>query len=193
MTDVEKGLEAQIRNIEKTYGKTMAEWTELVRASGKTKHGEILALLKSDYGMTHGNANRVALIAREADAASMVKKAEEQGSDPVTELYSGTKAGLRPIHDKLMAAIQAFGSDIEIAPKKGYLSIRRKKQFCMIQPSTATRQDVGLILKDTPAAERLELSGSFNAMFTHRVRLSTPDDVDGQLTDWLKQAYNQAG
>jgi len=193
MSSVDEGLEAQIRNIEQQYGKPLGEWIALVKESGLTKHTEIVAMLKSRFGMSHGSAHRVALKAREADAASMVKAAVASGRDLVSELYSGKKADLKPLHDALMTAITAFGDDIELAPKKGYVSLRRKKQFAMIQPTTATRIDLGLILKDVPATERLESAASFNALFTHRVRVNTIDDVDAQVVAWLKQAYNLAG
>jgi hypothetical protein len=193
MSTIDEGLEAQIRNIEQQYGKPLDEWIALIRESGLTKHTDIVALLKSQYGMSHGSAHRVALKAREADAASLVKAAEASGRDPVSELYSGKKAGLKPLHDALMTAITAFGDDIELAPKKGYVSLRRKKQFAMIQPTTATRIDLGLILKEIPTTERLESAASFNALFTHRVRVNTIDDVDAQVITWLKQAYDLAG
>ncbi len=193
MSTVDEGLEAQIRNIEQRYGKPLSEWVALVKESGLTKHTDMVAMLKSQYGMSHGSAHRVALKAREADAASIVKAAEASGRDPVAELYSGKKASLKPLHDALMAVITTFGDDIELAPKKGYLSLRRKKQFAMIQPTTATRIDIGLILKDVPTTERLESAASFNALFTHRVRVNTIDDVDAQVIAWLKQAYDLAG
>ncbi len=168
MSTADEGLEAQIRNIEQRYGKPLGEWIALVKESGLTKHTDIVAMLKSQYGMSHGSAHRVALKAREAEAS---------GRDPVSELYSGKKASLKPLHDALMAVITTFGDDIEQAPKKGYLSLRRKKQFAMIQPTT----------------ERLESAASFNALFTHRVRVNTIDDVDAQVIAWLKQAYDLAG
>jgi hypothetical protein len=172
MSTVDEALEAQIRNIEARYGKTLGEWIAVVRNSGITKHSEIIALLKSQYGMSHGDANRVALKAREADAASIVEAAKAAGRDPVEEMYSGKKADLKPLHDALMTAINTFGNDIELAPKKGYASLRRKKQFAMLQPTTAARIDVGLILQDVPTTERLESAAGFNAMFTHRVRVN---------------------
>jgi len=89
--------------------------------------------------------------------------------------------------------IGAFGTDVSTAAKKGYLSVRRKKQFAMIHPSAAGRLDVGLILPATPAAGRLEPAGSFNALFTHRVRVTSPDDIDEALTGWLHAAYANAG
>ncbi len=191
MSTVDAALEAQVRNIEAKYGKPLADWIALIRQSGTTKHNEIIALLKTDYGMSHGDANRVALIARESDAASMVNTAQAAGVDPVDAIYEGKKAALKPVHDAVMAVINGFGGDIELAPKKGYVSLRRKKQFAMIQPTTATRIDVGMILKGEPTTERLESSA--NDMFTHRVRLSSAADVDDQLKAWLKQAYDAAG
>lgn len=193
MSKVDENLEAQIRNIEAKYGKNLDEWMAVIKSSGKTKHTEIVAMLKREYGMTHGSAHRVALKAREADGASIVKAAMSAGTNPVDDLYSGKKAGLKPIHDALIAVIFSFGNDIELAPKKGYVSLRRKKQFAMVQPTTATRIDVGLIFKEMPTTERLESASGFNALFTHRVRLNTLNDVNEQLIAWLKQAYNLAG
>jgi hypothetical protein len=195
MATVEEGLQAQIRNIEATYGKPMADWLAIIAASGLTKHTEVVAMLKSDYGMTHGAAHRVSLVARQAVVARQAAAAPvgaDRDSDPAGALYTGRKAGLRPLHDALMTAITAFGDDIELVPKKGYLSLRRRKQFAMIQPSGAGRIDVGLILKDAAASGRLESAAGFNALFTHRVRLSGLADLDGELTGWLRAAYDGA-
>jgi len=147
-------------------------------------------MLKTVHGMTHGAAHRVSLLAR-ANAAAPADT--DATADPADPLYPGEKADLRPIHDALMAAVHAFGGDVEIAPKKGYLSLRRGKQFAMIQPSTTSRVDLGLILKDRPAAGRLEPATGFNALFTHRVRLAGVTDVDEQVLDWLRHAYDNAG
>ena len=193
MSTIDEALENQVRNIEEKYGKSRGEWIALITESGITKHTEIIAMLKSQYGMSHGSANRLALIAREADAASIARAAKAAGSDPIDDMYSGKKADLKPLYDKLMTAITAFGNDIEVAPKKGYVSLRRKKQFAMIQPTTAARIDVGLIFKDVPATGRLESASGLNAMFTHRLRVSNINDVDEQLIAWLKQAYDLAG
>jgi len=172
MATVEEGLQAQIRNIE---------------ASGMTKHTDVVNMLKSDYGMTHGAAHRVSIVARQAAQPA------ERDRDPISAMYTGKKAGLRPLHEALMKAAEALGDDIELAPKKGYVSLRRRKQFAMIQPSAAGRIDLGLILRDMPADERLESAAGFNALFTHRVRLFGPADVDAQLISWLQRAYDHAG
>jgi hypothetical protein len=189
MATVEEGLRAQIRNIEATYGKPMEHWFKAIAASGKTKHSDVVAMLKATYGMTHGAAHRVSLLARQTTAPP---PGADHPGDPADELYAGPKSGLRPVHEALLKVVTAFGDDVELAPKKGYLSLRRRKQFAMIQPSTAIRVDVGLTLKGVPPNERLESAAGFNALFTHRVRLTNPASVDSQLIGWLKAAYDAA-
>jgi len=181
MPTVEEGLQAQIRNIEAAYGRPIESWIELIRASGLTKHNEVVAMLKSEHGMTHGAAHRVSLVARQANA----------GEEPA-DLYAGKRAALLPIHERLMAELRALGDDVELAQKSGYVSLRRRKQFAMIQPAAA-RVDLGLILKDVAPTTRLEPAAGFNALFTHRVRVTTPDEVDEELVAWLREAYGRAG
>ena len=91
-----------------------------------------------------------------------------------------------------MVAKKTLGDDVGIAPKKAYVSLRRNKQFAIIQPSTKSRIDVGINLKGVEPEGRLEKSGSFNAMVSHRVRITSPKEVDAELEHWLKSAYEDA-
>lgn len=175
-----------IENIEKNTGKTFQEWINIVQTSGKVKHGEIIKFLKTEHGFTHGYANFVAHKAKASDAGSV-----DNTDDLIQEQYE-KKPKLKPIYDKLISAVKEIGGDVELAPKKAYLSLRRKKQFALIQPSTKTRLDVGINLKGIEATDRLENSGSFNAMCSHRVRVTSINEIDDELIDWLKQAYNKA-
>lgn len=174
-------------NLAEKTGKPVGEWVKIVKASGAAKHGEIVKLLKSEHGMTHGYANLVAhrTLASSADMA--------EDADLVAAQYSGKKADLKPLYDRLVAMVSSFGEDVEIAPKKSYVSVRRKKQFAIFQPSTATRLDVGINLGDTAPEGRLEASGSFNSMVSHRVRLENAEDIDADLEAWLKAGYERAG
>lgn len=134
----------------------------------------MVKFLKTEHGLTHGYAN---LVAHEARGGLQ----RDGSTDLVAQQYSGKKQSLRPVYDKLAAAVAGFGSDVELSPRKTYVSLRRGKQFGLIQPSTATRVDVGLNLKDVPPTDRLEASGSFNSMVTHRVRVESDKDIDKQL------------
>lgn len=172
---------------EKT-GRSYGEWQNLIRAAKLAKHGEMVKFLKNNHGVTHGYANQIALeVVRPADAPELGSE------DLVTAQYAGQKAALRPIYDKLVALLHKIGTDIELAPKKAYVSVRRAKQFAIIQPTTATRLDVGIKLKGAKSTARLEESGSFNAMVTHRVRVTSLNDVDAQFEAWLRRAYAGAG
>ena len=188
MTTVEEGIAAQIRNIEAQYGRTMPEWFALIAASGLTRHTDVVARLKQEHGMSHGAAHRVSLQFHQAAAP-----APTSVDATLDALYAGKKAGLRPLHEQLMTVIDGFGADVTVAPKKGYVSLRRRKQFAMIQPGGAGRLDVGLNLPGTPADTRLETAAGFNALFTHRVRVASASDIDPTLTTWLHAAYVNAG
>jgi hypothetical protein len=184
MGSVKDAIASMVQNIEDKTGKTVTEWVRLARGSGFDRHGEILKWLKETHGVGHGYANFIAKQALQAD--------ETGEDDLVAAQFAGPKAALKPLYEQLIAVVQAFGSDVEIAPKKNNVSIRRSKQFALLQASTATRLDVGLILKGVEPAGRLEAAGSFNAMFTHRVKLAAAKDIDGELKGWLKQAYAAA-
>ena len=184
MSKLDDAAASMIANYKANTGKTLEEWVVIARATGLQKHGQILKYLKGEHGMTHGYANLVSIKARESDDAGEV--------DLVGNQYSGAKADLRPIYDALIKIIESFGDDVELAPKKAYVSLRRSKQFGLVQPSTKTRVDVGLNLKDHEVSERLEKSGSFNSMVSHRVRLTALDQVDDELTGWLREAYERA-
>ena len=178
-----------IANMPDKTGKSLDQWVAIVGTSGLEKHGEIVKWLKSEHGMTHGFAN---LVAHEVRSGAATRPPEAAG-DLVAVQYAGAKSALRPVYDAIVEAVSGFGGDVELAPKKAYVSLRRAKQFALVQPSTKTRVDVGINLKDVPADGRLEASGSFNAMVSHRVRLSSPDDVDAELLAWLCMAYDRAG
>ncbi|MCP5047650.1 MAG: DUF4287 domain-containing protein [bacterium] len=176
---------SMIKNLEEKTGKELDEWIKLGKATGKSKHRELLNYFKSEHGVTHGYANLIAHKVLESGGPPPAG-----GDDLVEAQYSGAKTGLRPIYDGLTEKIKKFGGDVEISPKKAYVSLRRNKQFAIIQPTTKTRVDVGLNLKGTEPAGRFEASGSFNAMVSHRVRVTDKDQVDDELLGWLKQAYD---
>ncbi len=181
----EEMLETMIAGLKAKTGKDLEEWLAVARGARLAKHGELVQHLKAAHGLTHGYANLIAHKTFASDASS----AQAAGEDLVGAQYSGAKASLRPIYDRLAAAVAGFGPDVELAQKKTYVSLRRNKQFGLIQPSTATRVDVGIQLKGVPPGGRLEAAGSFNGMVSHRVRVEELAQVDAELVGWLRQAY----
>ncbi|HEX3147219.1 MAG TPA: DUF4287 domain-containing protein [Gemmataceae bacterium] len=186
--DIAKAKANQLANIEKRSGKSLAELVALVKSSGLVKHGEVIAMLKTKLGLGHGDANAIALYAKSAGAPPVADTSPDAAIDA---LYTGPKAALRPIHDALLAKLKGFG-DFEIAHKKGYLSLRRAKQFACITPATKTRLDVGIILKGVEGTDRFVAQPAM-AMFPFKVGLTEVGDVDRELVTWLKRAFDGAG
>lgn len=184
MADPAAGTAAAIANLPAKTGRSLEEWLALVAPLGLAKHGQVLAHLKSEHGLTHGYAN---LVAGQYFAALAGHPSEV---DLVAAQYAGPKADLRPLYDRLVEAAQALGPDVEVSPRKTVVALRRAKQFAQVQPATRTRIDLGLNLPGVAAGGRLQEAGG---MCTHKVAVTGPDDVDDELIGLLRRAYDLAG
>ena len=173
--------QTMIDNMPEKTGKSLEEWQSVVAASGAIKHGEIMKLLKGEHGVSHGFANLI--------AQKCIGNLDVSEDDLVANQYKG-KETLKPIHDAIVAHVEAFGGELEIAPKKTSVSLRRKKQFALIQPSTKTRIDLGINLKGVEPQGRLE---AMSGMCTHKIKLTELDAFDSEVKAWLEQAFERAG
>ena len=189
MSSLDQAVQTQINNIQKKTGKTLDELAAIARKSGLTKHDEIRDMFKEKLGLGHGDANSLVHAILQSDGE---RAAEGKSEDTVLdEIYSGAKAGFRPIHEKLIKEINTFG-EFEIVPKKGYVSLRRKKQFAMIGPKTNTRFEVGINAKDFKKNARL-LEQPKGSMCNYIVNVSDAKEVDSELVAWIKSAFEGAG
>jgi hypothetical protein len=188
---MDKAVATQLANIEKRTGKSLDALATIVKTSGLTRHGELRDMLKRDLGMGHGDANTLVHYVLKSDGVSAAEAAGKDSTAVIDEIYTGPKAALRPIHDAFMLAVEAFGP-FEIAPKKGYVSLRRKKQFAMIGPGANTRVDLGLNLKDVKPPARI-VAQPPGGMCQYKVKLTAASDVDAELIGWVRRAYDAAG
>jgi hypothetical protein len=223
MSDPQKALATQLENLQKRTGKSLDELAAIIAKSGLSKHGEVVAMLKRDLGMGHGDANTLvhtlksrggagagagggagaagvggaAGAASGAGAAAAATKgaaaaaAAGTAGGELDAIYAGPKAALLPVHQAVMRGIERFGA-FEIAPKKTYLSLRRKKQFATVGPATKTQVEVGLNMKGVAATDRLQQLPP-GGMCQYRVRLGSVDEVDADLLGWIRTAYDAAG
>ena len=179
---MDQALQTMINNMPEKTGKSLDEWKLILKQKSFAKHGEAVKFLKGEHGVTHGFANTIVTLSKESN---------DTLDDLVTNQYQG-KENLTPIYEKLLTIVETFGSDVIKTPKKTSVSIIRKKQFALIKPATKTRIDLGLKLKGKPITERLQDSGPFGTMCTHRVQLQSIEQVDSELTKWLREAYEMA-
>jgi hypothetical protein len=191
MSSLDQARDTQLKNIQAKTGKTLDQLRAHIRKSGLTKHGEIRSMLMQDFGLGHGDANTLVHFALQSDGQSAAAAKGASTADVLDEIYAGPKAGLRPLHEKVLAGIGKFG-EFEIAPKKGYVSLRRKKQFAMVGPGTKGRLEVGLNHKALAGTERL-VAQPPGGMCQYKVFLTDAKEVDKELLGWLKEAYTAAG
>lgn len=199
MADPQKALQTQLANIQTKTGRSLDELRAAVAASGKTKHGEVRTWLKETFGLGHGDANTLAHIARESAAGPAPAAAGAAGGgagDVLDEIYAGPKAHLRAVHEAVMAVVNGLGEH-EVAPKKGYVSLRRKKQFAMLGPKARDRVELGINLKpgagEADVASERVVAQRPGGMCHYIVMLRTVEDVDDEVVAALTRAFTAAG
>ena len=179
---MDKALQTMINNMPDKTGKKLEAWLEILAKENFEKHSMAVKFLKTDHGLTHGFANTIVTLAKEKN---------EPTEDLISNQYNG-KESLIPMYEMLIATVEKFGNDVVISPKKGSVSLIRKRQFALIKPATKTRIDLGLKLKDVDVQGRLENSGPFGTMCTHRIQLQSIADIDNEVIKWLSSAYEKS-
>ncbi len=198
MADPVAATITQLKNIQVKTGKSIAELHAAVASSGAAKHGEKRSWLMERFKLGYGDANAVVNFIDkplpdlgDGKRPANTVPVDDRENDPLDAIYSGAKAGLRPLHDAVIAAISAFGV-FERAPKKAYVSLRRKKQFATVGPATKESLEIGLNAKDLPSHSRLKVEAP-GSMCQATTRITSASEVDALLKGWLKRAYDAAG
>ncbi len=175
-----------LESLKAKTGHTLEEWTVLISDQKLTSHGAIVKFLKETHGVGHGYAATIGLKVLGTDTASV------GGDDELLENQYKGKENLRPLYDALIGEIAKFGGDFEIAPKKAYVALRRKKQFVILNPATKTRFEIGFNLKGHPAEGRL-IAEKPDAICSHKTSLTEVSEIDAELLGWIKTAFDKAG
>lgn len=177
-----------IDRIQLATGRTLEEITHFVQLSKLEKHSDIRTLLSEELKLTYGDANTLTHYVMKTDGESLA-----EGKDltqVIDEIYSDKKIGLRPIHDLLMNQIKQLGQ-FETIPKKGYISLKRKRQFAMIGPKSSTRIEVGINLKSDLVNSRF-ISQPKGSMCQYIVNVTSIENINDELISTIKQAYEQS-
>ncbi len=183
---MDKTVQTMIENLKEKTGYTLDEWKGIITKENLAKHGEIVKFLKEKHSVTHGYASEIALKVLGSDADSSTNTDEF-----IISQYKG-KEHLKPFYDKIVSEIEQFDGDFKIDPKKTYVSLKRKKQFIILNPASKTRFEIGFNLKGVDPKGKLEAEKP-NGICSHKINLSDLSEIDQEVMDWIKMAYTNAG
>jgi len=182
-------FQAYLDTIKTKTGKTPDDFKTLAAKKGLlnegVKAGEIVAWLKKDFDLGHGHAMAIYTVFKGT------KEKKVSAEKCITKHFAGGKSAWQPVFESLLKSLSEFGDDITVAPTSVYLSILRGARKMAIVQITAARMDIGIKLKGVVATKRFEPANSWNAMMTHRVRITEKKQIDNELMNWLRSAYEQ--
>ncbi len=183
--------QSTIAGIKQKTGKSLEEWITLVKKSALPTEKERREWLQASHGLGRNYASFIAeqSVGKGDDGTeeTYLKQADEY----VEKMYSGAKEALRPLFSDLMALGRSLGKDVKVCPCQTMVPLYRKHVFAQIKPTTRTRIDLGLALKDTKVPKRLIDTGGFEKKdrITHRIEIASPKDIDAEVKKWIKIAY----
>lgn len=191
MDSLDKARETQLKNIQVKTGKTIEEIRAIIVESGMQKHGQLRQMFIDRFGLGFGDATMLVHFAQQSDGQTAAEASQSSIEEILEGIYTGSKSSLRPLHDKVMAKVVDLG-EFSIAPKKGYLSLRRKRQFAMIGPGSKNRLEIGFNMKGVPPTERL-LEQPSGGMCQYKIFISSENEVDSELLSYLKTSFDTSG
>lgn len=185
----DKMMAAVTESMRERTGRTLDEWVALVQSSGvdPLDQNAVRRWLKSEHGVLQNS--RWAIADAAARAAGWVPPTT---SEYVDQQYSGAKAALRPIFDRLRSVIEALGDDITMEGRSTYTPFVRRRQFVAIAAATRSRVDVGLRYTSAPDSKLLT-SATAPGQATHKLSLMAPEQVTKEVEQLLRAAYEQNG
>jgi hypothetical protein len=111
-------------------------------------------------------------------------------ADELIQAQYADRPQLRPIFDAIIDAAAGLGAVI-IQTRKTYISlVTPRRTFARVQPTTKNRVDLGLRLEGQKPGGRLQPSKIHETM-PLQISLTTRDEVDAEVLDWLQRAYDQ--
>ncbi len=182
---MDKTVLTMLENLKQKTGYSLDEWKGLIAAQKLTKHGEIVKFLKETHLVTHGYASEIALKVLGTDADSA-----ENTEDFIVSQYKG-KEHLKSYYDRIITEIKQFDGEFEIAPKKTYVSLKRKKQFIILNPASKTRFEIGFNLKGVEPNGKLEAEKP-NGICSHKINIADINEIDSEVINWIKMAFQKA-
>lgn len=183
-----------IAGLKEKTGRTLEEWLRFIKKSGPKDEKACREWLKSQHGLVTNSAWWLAERAAGKDSDIESPDAYLKAAEGyVEEMFSGSKAGMRPIYDEILKVGLKVGKDVKACPCQTIVPLYRNHVFAQIKPTTTKRVDIGFALGDMKPKGRLIDTGGFakKDRITHRIPLESPKDIDDEVKHWLKVAYDR--
>ncbi|HEU4794231.1 MAG TPA: DUF5655 domain-containing protein [Pyrinomonadaceae bacterium] len=185
-----------ITELNQKTGRSLEEWLKHIKKDGPQDEQDRRAWLKDEYGLGTNTAWWLAeRSVGKGEAAGDPDLYLESAERDVEKMFSGGKAHLRPLYDKLLQLGLKTGKDAKACPCQTIVPLYRNHVFAQIKPTTQKRIDMGFALGDLKPTGRLLDTGGFakKDRITHRIPITSLDDIDDEVKHWLKVAYDRDG
>jgi hypothetical protein len=183
-----------IATLKEKTGRSLEEWLRLIQESGPAAEKDRHEWLKREHRLGTNSASWLA--ERAAGKGAEMADPDEYlraAARYVDEMYAGPKAALRPLYDALLKVGLGIARDVKACPGKTIVPLYRRHVFAQIKPTTRTRIDLGFALGGRAAGGRLIDTGGFakKDRITHRIPISSLDEIDTEVKRWLRTAYEE--
>ncbi len=175
-------------------GRTPEAWLDLIRRSGPVTEKERSEWLRVSHKLPAATAWLLAerSVGREEDASDPDLYLEA-ALRYVDEMFSGRRAALRPLYERLLEDAFALGDDVRACPCRTMVPLYRHHVFAQIRPATHSRLDLGLALGDMKTPPRLIDTAGLGRKdrITRRIEIRRIGDIDADVRRWLRTAYDR--
>ena len=180
-----------IETLPQKTGRSLTDWLRLIEDEGPATEKERRDWLKNEHKLGTNSAWWLAERSVGKGEDDDPEKYLAQAVQYVDDMFSGGKAGLRPVYDEILKLGFSLGPDVKACPCKTIVPLYRNHVFAQIKPAAKNRIDLGFALKDTPATGRLIDTGGFakKDRITHRIPVTGLADLDDEVRHWLEVAY----
>ena len=181
-----------IASMKEKTGRSIDEWVRHVHRHGPAEEKQRAAWLKKEHGLGTNYASWIAgKSVGKNEATENPDEYVKQAQDYVDNMFAGPKEHLRPMYDAILTFAKTLGPDIRVSPCQTIVPIYRNHVIAQVKPTTRTRIDLGLALRDTKAPKRLINTGGLakKDRITHRIEISAIEDFDDEAKRWMKKAY----
>jgi len=183
-----------VGELKQKTGRSLDEWLRLIKKSGPKDEKERREWLKTEHGLGTNSAWWLAeRAAGKGDEVGDPDAYLQAAEGYVEAMFSGRKAGLRPIYNALLKTGLKIGKDVKACPCQTIVPLYRNHVFAQIKPTTQTRIDLGFALGEMKPKGRLIDTGGFakKDRITHRIPITSLEDIDDEVKHWLKVAYER--